>query len=971
MPVIPNENVIPKVSVCNKYAIDVEPIPPNQKNNRNVKQGYLNRLKDTLDTLCEIVKEARSNRTSDNSLEYACVYTKTSQELLENVKQLSKPKTNVPVIPSIGVNSVIKASRSQPRSNTNFDRTLTSKSGHKKNVEDHLRNNKSDLHKKNRVDFGISFKRAVVNSNSNSHCKACNKCIILFNHDECVAKLQKSSNKSLVMKSWRVKQVKQTWKPTRTLFTKASKSKSWLWHRRLNYLNFDTINDLAQKDLVRGLPRLKFEKDHLCSACQLGKIKKCAHKPKTVNTIMEVLHTLHMDLCGPMRVQSINGKKYILVIIDDYSSHQESVLRTPQQNGVVERQNRTLVEAARTMLIFSKDPTEDLGKLQDKADIGFFVGYVPDLDHVLVSPTGTPASFSTEEDASSTSISSSSVQRSPSVHQGVVVDHTLAVNPFALVDDVPFVNIFALDPSFEATSSGEVSPASPNQSILPHEHLRKWTNSHPIDNIIGNPSRPVYTHCWFEVMQEEIHEFDRLQVWELVPPPECAMVIALKWIYKVKLDEYGDVLKNKARLVAKGYSQEEGIDFEESFAPVARLEAISIFIDNAASKNMTVYQMDVRTAFLNGELKEEVYVSQPEGFVDPDHLHHVYRLKKVLYGLKQAPMAWYDTLSKFLLAKGFSKGVADLTLFIQRTGKHILHVPVYVDDIIFPSTDPLDCDRFSTEMSSKFQMSMMGQMSFFLGLQISQSPGGIFLNQAKYANDILKKYGLDKCEPVDTPMMERSKLDEDHSKIPVDQNRYRSMIGSLMYLTTSMPDLVFAVCMYARYQSRPTKKHLEAVKRVFRYLQGTINMGLWYPKDIAMALTAYADVDHAGCQDTRRSTSGSARFLGDTLMRSQLTDYGFAYKRIPLYCDNKSAIAICCNHVHHSRSKHIDIRHHFIKEQVEKRVVELYFVRTEYQLTDIFTKALPRVHFEFIRPRLDMRSLTSETLKRLQEELDE
>ncbi|GJR71404.1 retrovirus-related pol polyprotein from transposon TNT 1-94 [Tanacetum coccineum] len=575
---------------------------------------------------------------------------------------------------------------------------------------------------------------------------------------------------------------------------------------------------------------------------------------------------------------------------------------------------------------------------------------------------------------------------------------------------------------------------TPNQSTQPHEHLRKWTDSHPLDNIIGNPSRPVSTRkqlatdalwcfynsvlskvepknfksavtedCWFQAMQDEIHEFDRLDVWELVPPPDCAMIIALKWIYKVKLDEYGDVLKNKARLVAKGYRQEEGLDFEESFAPVARLEAIRIFLANAASKNMTVYQMDVKTAFLNGELKEEVYVSQPEGFVDPDRPHHVYRLKKALYGLKQAPRAWYDTLSKFLLAQGFSKGVVDPTLFIRKTGKHTLHVQIYVDDIIFASTDPKDCDRFSNEMSSKFQMSMMGQISFFLGLQISQNPRGIFINQSKYANEILKKFDLHKSDPVDTPMVERTKLDEDLSGIPVDQTQYRSMIGSLMYLTASRPDLVFAVCMCARYQSKPTKKHLEAVKRVFRYLQGTINMGLWYPKDTAMALTAYADADHAGCQDTRRSTSGSAQFLGDKLvswsskkqtstsissteaeyiamsgccaqilwMRSQLSDYGFAYNHIPLYCDNKSAIALCCNNVQHSRSKHIDIRHHFIREQVEKGVVELYFVRTEYQLADIFTKALPRERFEFILPRLGMKSMKPETLKRLQDDQDE
>ncbi|GJW85574.1 retrovirus-related pol polyprotein from transposon TNT 1-94 [Tanacetum coccineum] len=476
--------------------------------------------------------------------------------------------------------------------------------------------------------------------------------------------------------------------------------------------------------------------------------------------------------------------------------------------------------------------------------------HVPAIPPPII-PTDPSVSISFDHDAPSSNHSpSSSAHQSSSVHHGVATEHS-----FEVTEHEPFVNVFAPDPNSKASSSGTLTIPTPNQSTQPYEHLRKWTDSHPLDNIIGNPSRPVSTRkqlatdalwcfynsvlskvepknfksavtedCWFQAMQDEIHEFDRLDVWELVPPPDCA-------------------------------------DFEESFAPVARLEAIRIFLANAASKNMTVYQMDVKTAFLNGELKEEVYVSQPEGFVDPDRPHHVYRLKKALYGLKQAPRAWYDTLSKFLLAQGFSKGVVDPTLFIRKTGKHTLHVQIYVDDIIFASTDPKDCDRFSNEMSSKFQMSMMGQISFFLGLQISQNPRGIFINQSKYANEILKKFDLHKSDPVDTPMVERTKLDEDLSGIPVDQTQYRSMIGSLMYLTASRPDLVFAVCMCARYQSKPTKKHLEAVKRVFRYLQGSINMGLWYPKDTAMALTAYADADHAGCQDTRRSTSGGAQFL--------------------------------------------------------------------------------------------------------------
>ncbi|GJT13598.1 retrovirus-related pol polyprotein from transposon TNT 1-94 [Tanacetum coccineum] len=395
------------------------------------------------------------------------------------------------------------------------------------------------------------------------------------------------------------------------------------------------------------------------------------------------------------------------------------------------------------------------------------------------------------------------------------------------------------------------------------------------------------------------------------------MVITLKLIYKVKLDELGGILKNKARLVARGYRQEEGIDFEESFAPFARLEAIRIFLAFPTHMNMVVYQMDVKTAFLNGNLRE--------------------KLKKALYELKQAPRAWYDMLSSFLISQDFSKGSMDPTLFIRRDGKELLLVQIYVDDIIFVASTPELCDLFSKIMCSKFKMSMMGKISFFLGLQISQCPRGIFINHSKYALESLKKYGFDSCDLVDTPMVEKSKLDEDKEGKAIDPSHYRGMIGTLLYLTASRPDLQFAICMYARYQARPTEKHLNAVKRIIRYLKGTVHQGLWYPKDSSIALTAFAYADHVGCQDTRRSTSGSMQLLGDRLvswsskrqkssaisnteakyialsgccaqilcMRSQLTDYRFGFNKIPMYCDNKSAIALCCNNVQHSRSKHI------------------------------------------------------------------
>nr|GEY85480.1 hypothetical protein [Tanacetum cinerariifolium] len=383
---------------------------------------------------------------------------------------------------------------------------------------------------------------------------------------------------------------------------------------------------------------------------------------------------------------------------------------------------------------------------------------------------------------------------------------------------------------------------------------------------------------------------------------------------------------------------------------------------------MVVYQMDVKTAFLNGNLRKDVYVSQPEGFVDPVNPNHVYKLKKALYGLKHAPRAWYDMLSSFLLSQDFSKGSVDPTLFIKKNGNDLLLVQIYVDDIIFAAPTLELCDLFANLMCSKFKMSMMGKISFFLGLQISQSLRGIFINQFKYALESLKKYGFESCDPVDTPMVEKSKLDEDKEGKAVDPSHYRSIIGTLLYLTASRPDLQFAIYMCARYQisqspkgiflnksksaleslkkcsmessdpvdspmvekskldedpqrkaidlthycgmAKPTEKHLHAVKRIFKYLRGTVNRGLRYPNDSSITLIAYADADHAGFQVPRR-------------------------------------------------------------KQVKNGVVELYFVNMEYQLVDIFTKALSRERIKFLINKLRMRSFMPQTLKQLADEAEE
>nr|GEW13588.1 integrase, catalytic region, zinc finger, CCHC-type, peptidase aspartic, catalytic [Tanacetum cinerariifolium] len=417
------------------------------------------------------------------------------------------------------------------------------------------------------------------------------------------------------------------------ILSKALNTNSWLWHRRLSHLNFGAINYLARHGLVRGLPKLKFKKDHMYSAC--------------------------MDLCGLMHVASVNGKKYILATVDDYSQF-------------------TWVKGLR-----SKDEAPK-----------FIIKFLKMIQVQLKT------------------------------------------------------------------------------------HVRR-----------------IRTDNGTEFVNQTLREY-------------------YEKIYKMKPDELGGILKNKARLVSRSYRQEEGIGFEESFALVARLDAIQIFLAFSAHMNMIVYQMDVKTTFLNGILREQVYISQPDEFVDKYNLNHVYKLKKALYGLKQAPRA---------------------------------------------------------------------------------------------------------CDPVDTPMVEKSKLDEYPQGKAVDLTHYRRM-------------------------AKPTEKYLHVVKRIFKYLRGTVNRGLWYPKDSSIALTAYADADHAGFQDTRRNTS------------RKLTDYGIGFNKIPMYCDNKSSIGLCYNNVQHSRSKHIDIRFHFIKEQVENGVVELYFVNTKYQLANIFTKALCRERIEFLINKLRMRS---------------
>ncbi|GJS42077.1 retrovirus-related pol polyprotein from transposon TNT 1-94 [Tanacetum coccineum] len=863
--------------------IDVEPITPKLLNKNTAHSAYIKHTQEEATILRDLVEQVKLKYPLDHSLESAC----SGCDPKEQGQKRVKPSTS--------------ASGSQPSGKSKKDKIQQTPSSTQKNkIEAHSRKVKSSLKNKDCVvapKGTANVQHSNLNANSELKCVKCNGCMLSDNHDLCVLDFIINVNARVKSKSVKKSSKRKVWKPTRKVFTnigyiwrptgrtftivgnacpltrittttevplrkptaidnetpkpvvtlvysrKPRKSKTNVLASKSKVLKsvpankkepiqswgsivFDVPSSSldecrsskllsARHGLVRGLPKLKFEKDHLCSACAMGKSKKKPHKPKSKDTNQEKLYLLHIDLCGPIRVVSVNGNKYILIIVDDYSrftwvkiktdngtefvnqtlheyyekvgiSHEISVARSPKQNGVVERRNHTLIEASCTMLIYVK---ASLFLLAEAVDTAYF-------DELTAMASEHSSSGPALHEMTPATISSGLVPNPPPSTPLVPPSRTNWDFLFQLLFDellTPPPSVDHPAPEVLAPIAEVVAPEPAALTGLPSSTTVDQDAPSP-NNIIDELERPISTRlqlheqalfcyydafltsvepknykdaltqaCWIEAMQEELHEFDHLEVWELVPRLDKVMIITLKWIYKVKLDEMGRILKNKARLVARGYRQEEGIDFEESFALVARLDAIGIFLAYAAHMNMIVYQMDVKMTFLNGILREEVYVSQPDEFGDQENLNHMYKLKKAVYGLKQAPHAW---------------------------------------------------QRYSP------------------------------------------------------------------------------------------------------------------------------------------------DADHAGCQDTRRSTSRCMQLLGDRLVswsskRSQLTDYGLGFNKIPMYCDNKSVIALCCNNVQHSRSKHIDIRFHFIKEQVENGLVELYIVNTEYQLANIFTKALSRERIEFLINKME------------------
>ncbi|GJT73567.1 putative ribonuclease H-like domain-containing protein [Tanacetum coccineum] len=575
------------------------------------------------------------------------------------------------------------------------------------------------------------------------------------------------------------------------------------------------------------------------------------------------------------------------------------------------------------------------------------------------------------------------------------MDNTIAVSPIPTLrihKDHPKGQILG-DPTSAVQTRGKIQKASSaQQALVSYIHKQNRTNHKDHQNCLfacflsqeepKTISQALQDESWVEAMQEELLQFKLQKVWVLVDLPYGKKVIGTKWVFRNKRDERSIVVKNKARLVAQGFRQEEGIDYDEVFAPVARIEAIRLFLAFASYMGFTVYQMDVKSAFLYGTIEEEVYVHQPPGFVDPAHPNKVYKVIKALYGLHQAPRAWYETLSSFLMENGFRRGTIDKTLFIKKKKSDIMLVQVYVDDIIFGSTKKSMCTEFEECMHKRFQMSSMGELTFFLGLQVKQQSDGIFISQDKYVADILKKFDFLSIRTATTPIESNKPLVKDEDGVDVDVHVYRSMIGSLMYLTASRPDIMFAVCACARFQVTPKASHLNAVKRIFRYLKHQPKLGLWYPRDSPFELEAYSDSDYGGASLDRKSTTGGCQFLRRRLIswqckkqtivanstteaeyvvaanccgqvlwiQNQMMDYGFNFMNTKIHIDNESTISVIKNPVAHSRTKHIEIRFHFIRDCYEKRLIEVIKIHTDHNVADLLTKG-----FDVTRISMDWR----------------
>lgn len=923
-----------------------------------------------------------------------------------------------------------------------------------------------------------------------------------------------------------------------------AEEETWLWHARLGHVNFQAMEMMAKEQMVYGLPKLK-QPAKKCEGCLMSKQTRQSFPSQANFQANKVLELIHGDICGPISPSTPAGNRYFFLLVDDYSrkmwvymlkqkseafsafkkfklivenrvNQKIKIFRTdrggefcsnefekfcedtgiqrhytapytPQQNGVVERRNRTVAAMTRSFLKGAKLPPFMWGEavrhsiyvlnrlptrvLRGRTPYEAWTGSKPDLYHLKmfgsIAYMKIPAVYTQKLDDRSKLVIF--LGKEPGYKASRLYDPNkdiICVSRDVVVQEGKFwnwekqseqVGCEIVFPGFETendaehndeeasetgneepgsgmnTSSNVSTPArsygsmstkassesetseqesatsdqeseTSSASSEPRKFRRLsdiYNNTEEIelddDMLLLSVEEPatfdqaVLEKEWRQAMKTELEAIERNDTWELTDLPKGHKAIGLKWVYKIKKDSNGMIVKHKARLVAKGYVQKQGVDFEEAFAPVTRLEIVRLLLALAATNSWEVHHLDVKSAFLNGEIEEEVYVSQPTGYEVKGQEGKVYKLRKALYGLRQAPRAWYTRLSKFLEKLGFEKCPYEHAVYVKREGNESLIIGVYVDDILITSSNTANIIKFKEQMSKEFEMSDLGKLSYYLGIEVDQSKDHIELKQSTYAKKVLEAAGMADCNPSKYPMEPKIQLHKDLKGKAVDSSRYRSIVGGLRYLVHTRPDIAYAVGMVNRFMERPTTLHLGDVKRVLRYIKGTINYGLVYSKSTGNhMLSGYSDSDFAGNSDDRRSTGGMVFYLSESLitwmsqkqrcvaLSSCEAEFMAAtaaacqglwlqkllsrviemkVKPITLYVDNRSAIDLAKNPVFHGRRKHIDVRFHFIRDCVERGDVIIKHVSSGDQRADVLTKPMSAVKFVRMRELLGIKKL--------------
>lgn len=882
---------------------------------------------------------------------------------------------------------------------------------------------------------------------------------ITFKHNMCkvyhpekglIIQSKMSSNKMFMVSA-------QVILPT-CLKASTSEDLSMLWHSRYGHLSFKGLKLLNQKGMVKGLPKVE-ESTKVCEDCLVGKQHRDPFPKSTEWRASHVFQLIHADICGPIKPESNSHKR------SNGIKRQLTASYTPQQNGVAERKNRSLLNMVRSMLshkkmpktfwpeavnwsvyiqnrsptIAVKDVTPEEAWSGKKPSVHFFrvfgsIGYVhiPNSQRKKLDDKSVKCVLLGISEESKAYKLYDPIAKKVHISRDVIFAENEHWNwkfnskdSSSLLDDSAESNSEELEeveaniPNITENEDADASPCTPpaNNTNEDHPESSSPTTSAPgrirtrpgyLDDYVVDEEEldelnlaifsqsedptsyeeAVKEDKWKKAMQLEMKAIEKNQTWELTTLPKEAKSIGVKWVFKTKYNEKGEIDKHKARLVAKGYSQRMGIDYKEVFAPVARWDTIRTIVALAALKGWKVYQLDVKSAFLHGDIVETVYVNQPQGFVIKGKENMVYKLKRALYGLKQAPRAWYNKVESYFSKEGFEKCNSEYTLFVKtESGKGILIVSLYVDDLIFTGDNVVMFEEFKKSMKREFDMSDLGKMTYFLGVEVIQTEAGIFISQSKYAKEVLERFNMQDVNSVKTPIVPGCKLTREGSGELVDATIYKQMVGSLMYLTATRPDLMYATCLVSRYMEKPTTMHQLAVKKILRYLKGTIDLGVMYSRSGNTELKGYADSDYAGDVDDRKSTGGYVFMLGTgaiswsskkqavvTLSTTEAEFISAAMcacqavwlrrilhklgqtqrKSTPILCDNSSSIKLSKNPVLHGRSKHIDVRFHYLRDLVKDEVIELFYCRTEHQISDIMTKPLKRKDFLQFRDWLGM-----------------